>query len=61
MEKKDIVLTFILGVISGLIVLLGSFYGEMISDIKTRLIVTISLIFIFSAVFLIPFYTKKKK
>jgi len=63
MKKDDFYLSILIGIISGLIVLLGSFVGETIQNTELKIGVTIAFSFILFIIFVKVFEkrTKRKK
>jgi hypothetical protein len=52
MKKDDFYLSILIGIISGLIVLLGSFVGENIENVGLKIGVVIAMCFILFAIFI---------
>ena len=52
MKRDDFYLNIFIGIVSGLIVLLGSFVGETINNIGLKIGVTIAIPFILFSIFL---------
>jgi len=61
MEKDDFYLSILVGIISGLIVLLGSFVGETIQNTGLKIGVTIAFPFILFMIFAKVLESRKKK
>jgi len=61
MEKDDFYLNILIGIIAGLIVLLGSFVGETISNQSLKIGVTIAMPFLLFAIFVKILERKSKK
>jgi hypothetical protein len=61
MKKDDFYLSILIGIISGLIVLLGSFVGETIQNLGLKIGVTIAFPFILFAIFVKVFESRTKK
>jgi len=61
MEKDDFYLSILIGILSGLIVLLGSFVGETIQNTGLKIGVTIAFPFILFMIFVKIFERRTKK
>jgi uncharacterized membrane protein YfcA len=61
MKKEDFYLSILIGIISGLIVLLGSFVGENIKNVGLKIGVTVAMCFILFVIFIKIIENKGKR